>query len=71
MALLGNAPNFLRTAQNPCTGQDFWSEPSAASGGRARAQGLSPNQDVMPHQSATLSSTAGPLIKLKSQRPGA
>ena len=30
MALLGNAPNFVRTPQNPCTGQDFWREPSGA-----------------------------------------
>jgi len=30
MALLVNAPNFVRTPQNPCTGQDFWCEPSGA-----------------------------------------
>jgi len=30
MALLGNAPNFVRTPQNPCAGQDFWCEPIGA-----------------------------------------
>jgi len=71
MAFLENAPNFVRTAQNPCTGQDFWCKPSgaheatsmsaAACNAKLGAQGLSPNQVVMPHKSATLSSTAAPI----------
>jgi hypothetical protein len=47
MALLGNAPNFVRTAQNPCTGQDFWCEPSGTReatglGGQGEGAGIKP-----------------------------
>ena len=59
MALLGNAPNFVRTAQNPCTGQDLWREPSGAHeatglGGQGEGAGIKPKpgRDA-PHERDT------------------